>query len=73
MNPPEKIYLQYYGADKDDLTEEELNTDPVEVTWCTDKMFDTDVEYVRNSFRLVGTKALTLLEYIDHLEKGRNL
>lgn len=44
--PPDRIWLQWHGADKDDLTPEELEMRG-EVTWCSDKMFDTDVEYVR--------------------------
>ncbi len=47
--PPEIIYLQWVGADKDDVTAEELamRPSPGDVTWCSDKMFDTDVKYVR--------------------------
>ena len=49
-NAPRKIYLQWWGADRDELTDEEFNepVDPVdgEVTWCRDKINDTDLEYV---------------------------
>ena len=47
--PPDTIYLQWVGADKDDLTpaELEMQPSPGDVTWCSDRMFDTDVEYVR--------------------------
>lgn len=42
--PPEKIWLQWHGdADGSE-------SGPVaesEVTWCRDKVFDRDVEYVR--------------------------
>jgi hypothetical protein len=47
--PPRRIYLQWVGVDADDATPEELATQPGrgDVTWCSDKQFDTDVEYVR--------------------------
>lgn len=45
-NPPDTIYLQWWGADQSELDD---CPDPVphEVTWCDDKQFDTDVAYVR--------------------------
>lgn len=47
--PPDRIYLQYYGADFGELTDDEMNTEPSagDVCWCADKIYDTDVEYVR--------------------------
>jgi hypothetical protein len=46
---PDKIYLQVHGADKDDLTAAELKefAPNGDVAWCEDKIFDTDIEYVR--------------------------
>ncbi len=46
--PPKVIYLQWCGADKGDVSAEELATPPPpgEVTWCADKQFDTDEKYV---------------------------
>ncbi len=38
MNPPQIIYLQLLDLDGDPSGE---------VTWCVDRIHDTDVEYVR--------------------------
>lgn len=49
MNFPDEIYLQWHGADKSELRPDELASDPdmdADVTWCRDKIFDTDVRYV---------------------------
>lgn len=51
MKIPEVIYLQYYGTDADDLTPEERGSFELvkaapEITWCSDKIFDTDIKYV---------------------------
>ena len=48
MEAPEKIYLQACGDCKDD----ECNYCKFEnlednVTWCKDKIFDKDIEYIR--------------------------
>lgn len=43
--PPNTIYLQWIGADRDDLTEEQLQQPAEEKTWCQDKIYDTDLEY----------------------------
>jgi hypothetical protein len=47
--PPQRIYLQWVGTDAADATPEELAIQPGrgDVTWCSDKQFDTDVEYIR--------------------------
>lgn len=45
--PPDRIWLQFIGADKSDLTKEGLFQRAPEITWCQDKIFDTDIEYVR--------------------------
>lgn len=50
--PPSKIYLQFYGADKFDLKAWAFWEKPEpaeEITWCQDRIFDTDIEYVRAS------------------------
>jgi hypothetical protein len=44
--PPQRIWLQWHGADEADMTEAEKQIVPTEVCWCSDKIFDTDVEYV---------------------------
>ena len=44
---PKVIYLQWWGADRADLTDEEFK-EPAphcEVTWCQHKINDTDLEY----------------------------
>lgn len=46
---PTAIYLQWHGADKRELLRDELESGPdlhQDVTWCEDKIFDTDVRYV---------------------------
>ena len=45
-NPPSKIYLQFYGCDKAEL--KTIDCGPAEeISWCVDKIYDTDIEYVR--------------------------
>lgn len=41
-NVPEKIYLQ---VDCDGETPEDFKE--LEVSWCSDKIHDTDIEYIR--------------------------
>lgn len=41
--PPRKIYLQWEGTDHPSPGE----VDESEVTWCRDRIFATDVVYVR--------------------------
>jgi hypothetical protein len=44
MTPPDKIYLQFHGSgDADD----EADVSPGDVTWCQDRVFDSDIEYTR--------------------------
>lgn len=40
--PPDEIYLQFYGEGQPE------DSTPVngEVTWCEDRVFDSDVRYV---------------------------
>lgn len=49
MTPPDKIYLQVCGTCPLEGVEcERCNFDGLgEVTWCTDKVFDKDVEFIR--------------------------
>lgn len=45
---PNTIYLQVYGVDGDDLPEDGVTgIDPGGVCWCSDKIFDTDVPYIK--------------------------
>lgn len=44
--PPDKIYLQWHGdGEPNDVGEVDGN----EVTWCKDKIFEHDIEYVQAS------------------------
>ena len=43
MHIPDKIYLQIKDEDGEELGHE--------VTWCVDKIHDTDIEYVRVTSR----------------------
>lgn len=45
-DPPKAIYLQVYGVDRHEVTEDEYDARPEDVTWCEDKINDTDVRYV---------------------------
>jgi hypothetical protein len=42
---PERVFLQWYGQDLDEITEGE-DVDPLDVTWCSGRIFDSDIEYV---------------------------
>lgn len=42
LNPPDRIYLNY-----GDLDEDCKHEDCAEVTWCADKIGNSDVEYRR--------------------------
>lgn len=49
MKPPDAIYLQWHGVDKSELMESELRDGPDDtrdVTWCSDKINDSDIRYV---------------------------
>jgi|GEM_PF-4903151 len=49
MKPPNKMYFQFYGEDLlpgqsiDDLEEP---ADMENITFCVDKIFNTDIEYI---------------------------
>lgn len=65
---PSVIYLQYYGVDQRDMM-----IDPPqgweERTWCQDRIFDTDVPYIRlskyNTMKKQLDEAVGLLEKIE--------
>lgn len=43
--PPKTIYLQLYGADKEDANyDHSIETEPC---WSEERIFDTDVEYIK--------------------------
>lgn len=60
---PERIWLQVYG---DEVPERGLPPDDWEVTWCEDKINDSDVEYV------LASKYNELLKRIGELRLPRN-
>ena len=46
-SPPKRIWLQWWGdADPSDLDAKPYDNAGYGVTWCKDKIFDTDIEYV---------------------------
>lgn len=47
MNAPDKIYLQTCGDCPGFECESCQFQDLAEVSWCEDKIFDTDKEYIR--------------------------
>ena len=52
MTAPQRIYLQFGpGVDPGELTESEW--DSGEVTWAANRVFDTDIEYVRADLHAV--------------------
>ena len=58
MTPPKVIYLQWYDED----TGEELDPIDDEVTWCVDRINDSDVVYVIQDERI--TKLIAALRAI---------
>lgn len=62
--PPKEIYLQWYGEDSDAEDHRISSVEPDDqgaggVTWCEDKIYDTDVKYVL--VETVMTKNLDLV------------
>lgn len=43
--PPKEIWLQFYGDGERD-PDADINVHDSEVTWCTEKVFDSDFRYV---------------------------
>lgn len=70
-NIPDKIYLILGDIDLNDIDEfKELS----EVTWCEDKVFDSDIEYKREETIEINKKsdALYDAENLNCLYKCRN-
>lgn len=44
INVPRKIYLNIFGLDREDFNTTDFK-DLEEVTWCTERMNDNDIEY----------------------------
>ena len=49
--PPAVIWLQFYGEEAEPL---DLEADRQEVSWCSEKIFETDVRYVVDKRYLRG-------------------
>lgn len=48
LDIPERMYLQWYGDDASHVdTETDGAVDMGDVTWHSERVFDTDIEYVR--------------------------
>lgn len=58
LNPPVRIFLQWNGDQEPDPTETVCLS---EVTWCADRVFKHDVEYIR------ADRVQILLEALDGL------
>lgn len=43
---PDRIYLQWFGND-DEKPDESAAIDEGDVCWCSDRIWDSDIEYVR--------------------------
>lgn len=68
--PPAVIWLQWHGDERPDEDGEFTEPDPDhnDVTWCQNKVFDGDVEYVRSTqFR----QALELLKGYNDVPRVR--
>jgi len=62
LNPPDKIYLQFYG-------DQEPPSEPTEhddITWCQDSIWEHDILYLRSD------KAEALQQAIALLNRCRN-
>ena len=44
---PDRIYIQWYGEGHPDEFNADFELPCDEITWCKDKIFDHDIEYVR--------------------------
>jgi hypothetical protein len=56
LKPPNRIYLQWLGEDSLSFAGDKVDTN--EVTWCADKLWDTDLEYVLSPRTLKKLKRL---------------
>lgn len=67
MNAPDKIYLQTCGDCPGFECESCQFQDLAEVSWCEDKIFDTDKEYIRKDALLEWANSLR-----ENARKSRN-
>ena len=75
-NPPEYIWLQYHGdVDPADYPDDDEGPHLSEVSWCWEKIFDYDIEYIRadEAARLhsvVESQAAQIDELEEQLAQG---
>ena len=48
LNPPDKIYLQFYGSQGPLSADEVVDIDVGDVTWCKDSIWEHDVLYFKS-------------------------
>jgi hypothetical protein len=72
--PPNKIYLQFYGDS--DIADTAL-VDSHDVTWCADKINDSDIIYVREHWlqrlELIEEKAKALVKCKGRYHAEQNM
>lgn len=66
LNPPDKIYLQFYGSQGPLSADEVVDIDVGDVTWCKDPIWEHDVLYFESDrvieFQKTLKKAIKLLK-----------
>jgi hypothetical protein len=68
--PPDTIWLQYHGDGDPDIDVELV--DPQDVTWCEDKQYEHDIEYIRRD--RIAADAYVLREaIIEEVKFQRNV
>ena len=65
LNPPDKIYLQFYGDQEPPQNGEQIEVDVGDVSWCKDLIWKHDILYLRSddvkTLKKEFKKALNLL------------
>lgn len=61
--PPKRIFLQYYGLDADEMNLEYGDEwcEAHETSYCVDKIYDTDAEYIRSDLCTMPEELVLLL------------
>jgi len=66
LNPPDKIYLQFYRDQEPPQNGEQIEVDVGDVSWCKDSIWEHDILYLRSD------KAEALQQAIALLNRCRN-
>ena len=70
MKAPEKIYLQVCGdCPQTDCKDCKFSDLEDNVTWCKDRIFDKDIEYIRTDVFIEKIPALGSITQTEFLEK----